>query len=129
MGSAFGIRTFETDDATAWLESFTEAPGTSALRAVLEVHGRPGLGDARLALAGAEVVAAWCGRPAPEIPPQVTAWLLGRTAAVSERALDLARAAVDQVLADSALRDSWEEYGELEAWRSAVVDLRRRLGD
>ena len=39
------------------------------------------------------------------------------------------RGAVDQVLADSALRDSWEEYGELEAWRSAVVDLRRRLGD
>ena len=129
MSSAFGIRTFETDDAAAWLEDFAEAPDTSSLRTALQLEGRPALGEARLALAGAEVVAAWCGRPAPEIPPQVTAWLLGRTAAVNERALDMARAAVDQVLSDSALRDSWEEYGELEAWRSAVVDLRRRLGD
>jgi hypothetical protein len=128
MGSAFGIRTFETDDATEWLDRFAAEPDIGMLRTALQLGEHPDLRSARLALAGAEVVAAWCGRPAPEIPPQVTAWLLGRTAAVSERALDMARAAVDQVLADSALRDSWEEYGELHAWRSAVVDLRQRLG-
>ncbi len=129
MGSAFGIRTFETDDAAAWLERFAERPDTEELRAVLDFEDPADLRTARLALAGAEVVAAWCGRPAPEIPPQVTAWLLGRTAAVNEQALGLARSAVDRILADSALRRSWEEYGELEAWRSAVTDLRHRLGD
>jgi uncharacterized protein DUF4259 len=126
---AFGIRTFETDDATEWMESFAQAPSSVSLRKALELGQHPDKKASRLALAAAEVVAAWCGRPAPEIPPSVTAWLLGRTQAVNERALLLAREAVDRVLSDSALRDSWEECGGFEAWRSAVVDLRHRLGD
>ncbi len=127
--TAFGIRTFETEDATEWLDTFIETPDAAILRSALDLPERPDLKASRLALAAAEVVAAWCGRPAPEIPPQLTAWMLGRTQAVNERALELARSAVDNVLADSGLRESWESYGELEAWRSAVVDLRHRLGD
>lgn len=128
MGSAFGIRTFETDDATEWLDRFTADPSTAELRRALELGEHPSLLDSRVALAAAEIVAAWCGRAAPEIPPAVTAWLLGRTAAVSERALNLARAAVDRVIQDSDLSDSWEQWGEAPAWRSAVQDLRERLG-
>ena len=125
---AYGIRTFETDDATDWLEAFAEAPKGDTLREALELGSHPSITTSRIAHEAAEVVAAWCGRPAPEIPPQVTAWLLGRTQAVNETALDMARAGVTRVLEDSELRDSWEDYGELEAWRSAVSDLRSRLG-
>lgn len=129
MHSAYGIRTFESDEATEWLDAFNEAPSSAALERALQVGERADVKTSLEALAAAEVLAAWCGRPAPEIPPTLTAWMLGRAAAVNLDSLEAARAAVDRILADSELRRTREEYGELAAWRGAVMDLRHRLGD
>lgn len=129
MGS-WGTRTFENDLALDWLDTFAATPSSARLREALSPDGLArGADEGSVALAAAEVVAAWCGRPAPEIPPPVTAWLLGRTEGVTEEILETARTVVETVLADSELRELWEEAGELEAWRGALEDLRRRLGE
>ena len=134
--SAWGIRTFENDDASDWIADFAEKPEEARLvAAIAPVEAAMGDSDAYLeapdacvALAAAEVVAAWCGRPAPELPPPVTAWLLGRTEAVTGPILDRARKVVDEVLLRGELKDLWTESNEVEAWRGAIEDLRRRLG-
>ena len=135
MGS-WGIRTFENDVAADWVAEFAERPERRRLGAALVpveegLRGSAppaGVAECQVALAVAEVVAAWCGRPAPELPPQVTAWLLGRTDAVTGPILERTRSVVDALLEESSLRDEWERADELEAWRSAVEDLRHRLG-
>lgn len=135
MGT-WGIRTFENDDAADWIADFAETPERSRLARALEpveqargeAGTEAGVDACRIALAAAEVVAAWCGRAAPELPPQVTAWLLGRADAVTGRILERTRAVVDAVLEGSPLAREWEGTDEREAWHGAVEDLRRRLG-
>ena len=135
--AGWGIRSLENDRASAWIEEFAAAPDPERLRDALdpgqaaagEAGGRLEVSLCHVALAAAEVVAAWCGRPAPELPPQVTAWLLGRTAAVTGEILAKARGTVDGILEGSELRGLWEAAGELPAWTGAMEDLRRRLGD
>lgn len=133
---AWGIRTFENDDASDWIGAFAECPESARLAQTLAkaeaAASDPDLYlqalDACEALAAAEVVAAWCGRAAPELPPQVTAWLLGRTDAVTGEILDHARAVVRTVAERGELHDLWAESDEFEAWCSALEDLRVRLG-
>lgn len=133
---AWGIRTFENDEASDWIADFAERPDAGRLaraladaeRAASEPELYLAASAACEALAAAEVVAAWCGRPAPELPPQVTAWLLGRTDAVTGEVLDHARAAVRTVRERGELHDLWAESDEFDAWCSALEDLARRLG-
>lgn len=135
MGT-WGIRTFENDDATQWIDGFAREPDPRSLAEAL-LASRPAADGvspalptqvAHIALAAAEVIAAWCGRPAPELPPTVTAWLLGRTQAVTSDLLEDARQAVERIAQHSDLRQDWESSHELEAWQGALDDLRERLG-
>lgn len=134
--ASWGIRTFENDEATRWIAEFVESPEAASLLATLQAVGAthavgapsPQDPSASEALAAAEVVAAWCGRPAPEVPPQLTAWLLGRTDAVTREVLEEARRAVDSVLESDLLRAEWERSDEHHARRGAVEELRQRLG-
>jgi len=133
---AWGIRTFENDAASDWIADFAERPDPRRLaRALAPAEAAAGdtsveldAEDASVALAAAEVVAAWCGRAAPELPPQVTAWLLGRTDAVTGPILDHARRAVVAVARRGELRELWRDTDSFEAWLGAVEELRERLG-
>lgn len=134
--STWGIRTFENDDATDWIDGFARDPDPRSLAEALlpsrlsadEVPPALPTQEAHIALAAAEVIAAWCGRPAPELPPTVTAWLLGRTQAVTSDLLLDARQAVQRIAERSDLRGAWESSHKLEAWQGALDDLRERLG-
>lgn len=128
--AAWGIRSLENDEAAAWMARFAARPDPAALEAAFDALDEDeGVATARAALAAAEVVAAWFGRPAPEIPPPVTAWLFGRRAALEEALLVRARGAVDRVAGAGELRRRREETGELVAWTSALEELRARLGE
>ena len=134
--STWGIRTFENDDATDWIDGFARDPNPRSLAQALLISGSPTdevpsalpAQDAHIALAAAEVIAAWCGRPAPELPPSVTAWLLGRTEAVTSDLLSDARNAVERIAKHSDLREAWDSSHKLKAWQGALDDLRERLG-
>ncbi len=134
--STWGIRTFENDDATNWIDGFARDPNPRSLAEALLISGSPEdelpsappAQEAHIALAAAEVIAAWCGRPAPELPPSVTAWLLGRTEAVTSDLLEDARNAVERIAKRSDLREIWESSYKLEAWQGALDNLRERLG-
>ena len=135
MGT-WGIRTFENDDATDWIDGFARDPDPRRLAQALapiepgedEIPAALPAQDAHITLAAAEVIAAWCGRPAPELPPAVTAWLMGRTQTVTSDMLEDARNAVERIAKRSELREDWESSRKLEAWQGALDDLRERLG-
>jgi 2-methylcitrate dehydratase PrpD len=133
MGT-WGVDTFENDAAVDW------AYGLEAeddLRLVLiAITGAIGVGedylDANLgveALAACEVVARlkgnWGKRDAyTEI---VDAWVLAHPEDPSEMLLEGALAAIDRIVrAPSELLELWEE-GDVEAWKTAVADLRARV--
>lgn len=128
---AWGDGPFENDDAGDWVYDLEKTTDASLLRSTLE----SGTGDDYLeapdganAIAAAEVVAAAMGRPAPSLPDEVTAWVAANAATVTPDVVDLARRAVDRVVADdSELRELWDEAGSDE-WLRLTADLRSRLG-
>lgn len=127
---AWGAGSFENDDALDWLDDLESrglAAVDEALRAAAEAEGAyleaP---DASTALAAAEVVATLRGRPPLDFPGEVEAWAKLNAREPDRALLELARAAVDRVRADSELKELWEESGADE-WRAAVDDLLARL--
>ncbi len=82
--------------------------------------------EASRALAAAEVVAAAVGRPAAQLPAEVTAWVA--SAAVPDPELiGKARRAVERVLGDSELADLWDGSPDSAQWRRDVEELLGRL--
>jgi hypothetical protein len=81
--------------------------------------------DASVALAAAELVAARCGRPPADFPPQA--------AAVVARIKDHrtlsgeAISAIKRILDYSELKELWAESQEFDKWRADVHDLLERL--
>lgn len=127
---AWGIGHFENDDAGDWVWELEDAgslvPVESAIVGVgpedcLEAP------DACMALAAGETIAAAVGRSASDIPETVSKFVSGLDAPVAPDLVAKARAAVERVLANSELRELWEETDEFDAWQSKVRDLTQRL--
>lgn len=131
MGT-WGIDAFGNDDAMAWFAEL-EAEGLpaagAAVQAVLDLA--PDYLEAPIcatALAAAEIIAALRGRPAAELPPDVSAWLARHAGTNPGDELTAnAERAVDLVLAGSELSELWDESDEASAWRATVIDLLERL--
>lgn len=79
------------------------------------------------ALAAAEVVASWHGRPAADLPENLITWLQRHTSSFEPDLVPLAQKAVGIVKANSELKDLWEE-GNAAKWKAALEDLEQRLG-
>ncbi|HEU5050952.1 MAG TPA: DUF4259 domain-containing protein [Gemmatimonadales bacterium] len=129
---AWGTGSFENDSASDWVYELEAARDISPVRAALEATlaaARDYL-DADVAttgLAAAEVVAALNGRGRAAIPEEVREWVAHHPIETTPELLASARDAVDAVLADSELRDLWEESEEFLAWQADVTELRARL--
>jgi hypothetical protein len=128
---AWGVESFENDDALDWLANLEQADDeqflVETLTAAIEEAGYLEVGVASNAIAAAEVVAALAGRPAPNLPEAATAWVtthptprLGNLEALSRRALA-------RIEGESELASLWAE-GDAELWLAAVAELRTRLG-
>ena len=128
---AWGVGTFENDDASDWVYQLEEAGDLalvkSALLAAAEPSGYLESPTCAEALAAAEVVAALAGRPAPDLPEEVHAWVKAHRQKVPGDLRQLALRALDQVAGDSELKELWQETDEMEAWADRVQELRGRL--
>lgn len=128
---AWGVGTFENDDAGDWVYQLEEQEDltllTETLKRAAEPSGYLESPACAEALAAAEVVAALGGRAAPDLPEEVRDWVAAHRRKVSPELRDLAVRALDQVAADSELKELWEETDELQAWSDRVVELRGRL--
>ena len=128
---AWGVSTFENDDASDWVYRLEEAEDLAlleqTLRAAAEPAGYLESTTCSEALAAAEVVAALSGRPAPDLPEEVHTWVKAHRQKVNPKLRDLALHAVDQVAGDSELKELWQESDEMAAWADRVQELRGRL--
>lgn len=134
MGT-WGVNAFENDTALDWVWELEESEDLSVVMAALE---GPLADDAdeyleapvcEMALAAAEIVAALKGHPPEKLPPEADDWVKrnrGRLK-VDQELIETAHDAIARVVADSELRELWDESEELAAWEKALESLQKRL--
>lgn len=130
---AWGIEIFANDDAMDWIAAFEETDDLHmverALRAITDTRDYLEAPTCSEALAAAEVVATLLKRPGPDVPSEVFEWIARVGPAVPPELPGTAQQAIDRILADSELRELWDEAdpADAAAWRAAVTDVRARL--
>lgn len=129
---AWGLGSFENDDALDWVVALESAEGSSFLAqtfgAVLDDEsGYPEAPECSMALAAAEVVAALKGYPAEDLPDEVSEWVRGK-AAPEDALVDQALESLAVILDQSELKELWEETDEYANWEANVNEIQSRLG-
>jgi hypothetical protein len=128
---AWGVESFENDDALDWLADLEQADDeqflVETLTAAIEEAGYLEVGVASNAIAAAEVVATLAGRPAPNLPKVAVAWAATHAVPDPGSLVALALGALDRIERKSELASLWVE-GYAELWLAAVAELRTRLG-
>ena len=128
---AWGVGTFENDEASDWVYRLEDTGDFTLVRDTLVAAAEPSgyleSATGSSALAAAEVVAAMAGRPAPDLPEEVRAWVADHRTALTPDLRTLAIRALDQVAADSELKELWAESDESEAWADRLQELRGRI--
>lgn len=128
---AWGVGSFENDDALNWVAQLDAAQGTTCLQEVLAaiVQSSDYLQspDCCDALAAAEVVAALHRRPAPKLPKEVSAFVSRIATPPSPELLRLATEAVKRIETKSELRELWDDSLSAKQWVEDVTGLHARL--
>ena len=133
VAGAWGIGSFDNDDALDWLSELEEAPNAALLTATLsgidprsEYVEAP---DCSVALAAAEVVAAAHGRPSKSLPAEAIAWLKRVHPSIAPELIQQARTAVTFCRddANSELRQLWADSKDFPAWLTDTASLLSRL--
>ena len=101
--------------------------GEEAFDALLESRTAPEAPICDEALAAAECLAALSGKVVADTPTEIIAWASKEerrpTAALAQKA----RLCIDRILAESELKDLWEESDDAEKWKSEVLGLVQRI--
>ena len=130
---AWGVKVFENDDAMDWvcdLEGFDNAAPLQAMfKEAAEMDDSEGIEspEACELLAAAEVVAALDGKPAADLPEEVTEWLAKQGNPDVSAMKPLAAEIVKRVRDGSELSELWGETENLADWHKQVDDLLARL--
>ena len=124
MGT-WGSGPFDNDDAADWAWRLMPDVDERVVAETLTPRAEGAPRDAAV-VAAAEVVAAGVGRPHPELPESVAAWLDARRDRPWAGLVPLAIAAVERVRGGSELDDLWDEAGD-DAWSFEVDELLDRL--
>ena len=134
LAGAWDMGSFDNDDALDWvyeLESTSDLSAIStALTAVVNNDSYIQAPTGSAAVAAAEVVAALLGNAHPQLPPEVVAWVDGRSLSKDNELVDLARKVIAAVQhpTNSELAQLWGESGEyLADWKAGLSDLDQRL--
>ncbi len=121
MGS-WGMEPFDNDDAGDWSWTLEDGAGPDAVReALAAAASSPDELTAAPAVAAAALVGAAWGVPVA-LPDAMQEWLTAQDLASVRALADRAVAALDHVLADSELADTWDEQGA--EWRTQTKALR-----
>lgn len=130
----WGTGSFENEAAMRWVEHLEDAPDlewvVSSLDEVLELDEAGDAPDSRSAsraIAAAETVAALASEPASSLPEEVRQWCFDNPGAELDEITPRALQALGVVLGESALREIYEETGDLDGWEAEVEGLRDRL--
>jgi hypothetical protein len=128
---AWGVGTFENDDASDWVYQLEEAGDLDLVQVTLAAAADPEAyleaPTCSMALAAAEVVAALAGQPAPDLPEEIRTWVGEHRLRVPPELRTLSVKALDRVAADSELKELWAESEERGAWVDRLQELRERL--
>lgn len=128
---AWGIGSFENDDALDWVIDLEEAKNFQILADAFEIvldqkDNQADAHDCTVAICAAEVAAGLLGNPADDLPDEVLEWLDGRPDP-STALVKMAQGSLIVVLENSELKLLWEETDEFEEWRDTIYDLQERL--
>lgn len=130
---AWGIGSFENDDAVEWLDELQASADSSVLQTTLEETEN---GDEYLEapegihiLCAGEIIAALQGQSAPDLPDEARDWVQKHESLEVSTLIPIATRKIDQVLDDgSELRELWQENeADYPAWRETVSALKARL--
>lgn len=133
MGS-WATHSFGNDEALDWLNDLFDEQDSYFIHNTLEIivdfplQEKVESWDCCCALAAAEIVAAACGQPSPDLPSSVKEWLEVHQFKADEEAVTLARKSVVRIQSDSWLKDEWLESSSSQDWLHCLDDLSRRLG-
>ena len=129
---AWGVGSFDNDDASDWVYELQESEGTELLTPALEAispDAKLEAPECSMALAAAEVVAALYGQALDALPTEVAAWVNENDVDMDSDLIALALMAIHRIDTDSELKDLWKDSGELDAWSATIRDLESRLSD
>lgn len=131
---AWGIGSFDNDNACDWLLDLLDGEDLAPLRAaIMQVLADDDYLDSDVAveaLAAIEVLAATLGRPTAAIADEddLQAWLARLRPQADTALVREALRAIDRILApESELRELWEETEDYDDWRADVARLRSHL--
>ncbi len=132
MGT-WGYGNLENDAAADWLFEWQEIKTSGfvegTLDELLENTSSPEADLCQEALAAAEVVAVWNGKPAPDFDKE--ALPVAQAVDVDEDELEelkqKAKSVITVISGDSELMELWDESNETAEWRSTLKNLVTRL--
>jgi hypothetical protein len=125
---AWGAGNFENDEALDWVWILEESTGLGVVEAaiadVLVSSEYLDAGVGCIGLAAAEVIAALRGRPAGDLPEEVSTWVRAQAVAPGDVLVRDCLAAVARIRSDdeSELREMWEEDQDIAAEWYGVLD-------
>jgi len=130
--AGWGTGSFENDDARDFLGQL-KSLGLEELRQTLvrAADARDYLEEpeSSVAIATAEVIAAWKGAPPAEVPREIADWIAMSKTVAAPDLNELARRAVSKVRTNSELKDLWLEAEGLNEWSAGLRDLEQRLSN
>jgi hypothetical protein len=129
---AWGIGTFENDDAADWAYELEDAldlePVRRALAATVDSDGYLEIPEAACAVAAAAVVASSFDGDLKGLPEEIGEWVDGHLDEATRGDGRLAVDAIDRVMSEeSELRNLWAEVPQGPRWAEEIEKLRQRL--
>ena len=129
---AWGINTFESDEASDWLDEFCDEPKEDLLFDTFAIVNNIGedyleLTESSAALAAAEVVAALLGKPSATLTDEAQECVRNFKLKPTDKLRAAAQKAIARVQTDSELKELWDESDDAAQWQATVQDLAGRL--
>lgn len=127
---AWGINTFENDDAADWLYDLEESDDLSVIEETLKNAGSEYLEatEGCEILAASEIILTLMGNKRKNLPENAKEWVSNNKSLNPTKLKKKATKAIDKVLSkDSELNELWQESKKYKTWRENVEQLKSDL--
>jgi hypothetical protein len=126
---AWGIKSFENDDAADWLGDLTSSKGNSLIKSSYDLdESYVEAPEGCIAIAATEVLLALKGTARTALSLPVQAWVAKNKSCGTEDLIPLAVDALKLILSDkSELKELWQESNEYSLWEKDILELIAKL--